>query len=192
MRVDLSRYDNSSFNPGRGSLVRALWYFANVLLLQNPLNPLSSLKVLLLRIFGAKVGKGVVLKPSINVKYPWNLRIGDHCWIGEGAWLDSLAPITIGSHACISQGSYLCTGNHDWSDPAFGLIVKPIVVEDGVWIGARALVVPGVTLGSHSVVAAGSVVAGDTESRMIYAGNPALALKERKVDAAPRSCNGLD
>ena len=181
MRVDLSQYDNSSFNPGRGILVRALWYFANVLLLQNPLNPLSSLKVLLLRIFGAKVGKGVVLKPSINVKYPWNLRIGDHCWIGEGAWLDSLAPITIGHHVCISQGSYLCTGNHDWSDPAFGLIVKPIVVEDGVWIGARALVMPGVTLGSHSVVTAGSVVTGDTEPRMIYAGNPARALKKREA-----------
>jgi len=77
----------------------------------------------------------VVFKPSINVKYPWKLEIGDHSWIGEGAWLDSLAPIRIGSNCCISQGVYFCTGNHDWTDPAFGLIVKPIVIEDGAWVG---------------------------------------------------------
>src|SRR6266480_4547747 len=157
MKVDLSRFDNSWYNPGRGFIVRLLWHATNALFLQNPLNPSSGLKALLLRLFGAKIGRGVVVKPGVNVKYPWNIEVGDYSWIGENAWLDSLAPIRIGRNACVSQGVYFCTGNHDWSDPAFGLIVKPIIVEDGAWVGARATVLPGVTVASHSIIAAGSV-----------------------------------
>lgn len=180
-RVDLSQFDNSWYDPGRGYLVRSLWHLVNALFLINPLNPSSALKGSLLRLFGARIGRGVVLKPSINVKYPWNLEIGDHSWIGENAWLDSLAPIRIGSNCCISQGTYFCTGNHDWSDPAFGLIVRPIIVEDGAWVGARATVLPGVTVGACSIIAAGGVVARDTEPGMIYSGNPAVAVKKREI-----------
>jgi putative colanic acid biosynthesis acetyltransferase WcaF len=179
--VDLSKFSNSWYNPGRGYFLRALWYVINVLLLQNPLNPSSRQKICVLRLFGAKIGKGVVLKPGINVKYPWNLEVGDYSWIGENAWLDSLAPIKIGNHACISQGAYLCTGNHDWSDPVFGLIVKPIIVEDGAWVGARTTILPGVIVATHSVVVAGSVVVKDTEPYIIYAGNPAVAVKTREI-----------
>lgn len=181
MRTDLSTFDNSWYNPGRGFLTRTLWHFVNAIVLQSPLNPSSRLKVTVLRLFGAKIGVRVVLKPSINVKYPWNLEIGDYSWIGENAWLDSLAQITIGKNACISQGVYFCTGNHDWTDPAFGLIVKPINVEDGAWVGARATVLPGVTVKSHSIVTAGSVIAKDTEPYGIYVGNPAVKVKERKI-----------
>lgn len=181
MPVNLSSFDNSWYNPGRGFLTRTLWHFVNALFLQNPLNPSSKLKIIVLRLFGAQIGEGVVLKPGINVKYPWNLEIDDYSWIGENAWLDSLAPIRIGSNSCISQGVYFCTGNHDWSDPAFGLIVRPITVEDGAWVGARATVLPGVTVASHSVIAAGSVITKGTEPYMIYAGNPAVKVKERKI-----------
>lgn len=181
MSVDLSKFDNSWYQPGRGIFVRTLWHFINALLVQNHLNPSSGLKVKVLRIFGAKIGTGVVLKPGINVKYPWNLEIGDYSWIGENAWLDSLAPIKIGKNACISQGTYFCTGNHDWTDPAFGLIVKPIVVEDGAWVGARATVLPGVTIAENSIAAAGAVVTKDTEPFMIHAGNPAVKVKVRNL-----------
>lgn len=181
MEVKLVNFDNSWYNPGRGFLVRMVWVLLNALFLQNPLNPSSMLKILLLRAFGGRIGKGVVLKPSISVKYPWNLRIGDFSWVGEHAWLDSLAPIEIGNNCCISQGAYFCTGNHDWNDPSFGLIVKPITVEDGGWVGARAIVLPGVTVKTHSIVSAGSVVSKDTEPFTIYAGNPALKVKERKL-----------
>jgi putative colanic acid biosynthesis acetyltransferase WcaF len=184
MQTNLSKFNNSWFNPGRGILVRTLWHFMNVIFIQNPLNPSSKLKVLFLKLFGARIGLGVVLKPSINIKYPWNLDVGDYSWIGEGAWLDSLDKIKIGSHCCISQGAYLCTGNHDWTDPAFSLVVKPIVVEDGAWIGARAVVLPGVTIGSHSILTAGSIMAKNTEPNMIYAGNPAQPVKERKIRMA--------
>ena len=180
-RVELSAFNNNWYKPGRGLVVRSLWYFINAILLQSPINPSSRLKVIFLRLFGARIGKGVVVKPSVNVKYPWKLEIGDHSWIGENTWLDSLAPIIIGSNACISQGVYFCTGSHDATDPAFGLIVKQIVIEDGVWVGARATILPGVTVKSHSILAAGSVIAKDTEPYGIYVGNPAVRVKERRL-----------
>ena len=179
MSVDLYQFDNSWYSPGRSWFVRAVWYLMNVLFLKNPLNPSSTLKVVVLSLFGAKIGCGVNLKPSVNIKYPWNLEIGDHTWIGEGAWLDSLDKITIGSHCCISQDAYLCTGNHNWTDPFFGLIVKPITIEDAAWIGTHAIILPGVTVKQNSIVTAGSVVSKDTEPNMIYTGNPAIAVKER-------------
>jgi putative colanic acid biosynthesis acetyltransferase WcaF len=179
--VDLSLFDNAWYQPGRGVLMRLLWLVVNALVLQSPLNPSSALKVLALRLFGARIGRGVNIKPGINVKYPWNIEIGDYAWIGENAWLDSLAPIRIGAHSCVSQGVYCCTGNHDWTDPTFSLIVKPINIEDGAWVGARSVILPGVTVTSHSVVAAGSVVAKSTEPYMIYAGNPAVPVKKRII-----------
>ena len=181
MAVDLSRYDNSWYPPGRNRVVRALWYVVNALLLQNPLNPSSGLKVFCLRLFGAKIGVGVNLKPSINVKYPWNLEIGEHSWIGEKVWIDSLATIKVGSNVCISQGAYLCTGNHDWSTPTFGLVVEPVFVEEGAWIGAHVKILPGVTIGNHTVITTGSVVTQSTEPYMVYSGNPSVAVKKRQL-----------
>lgn len=179
MAVDLSQFNNSWYSPGRSFFIRLLWYLANAFFFLNPFNPSSCVKVFFLRLFGAKIGKSVVLKQSINVKYPWNIEIGDHTWVGEGVWFDSLACIRIGSNCCISQGVYLCTGNHDWSDTAFGLIVKPITIEDGAWIGAHAIILPGVMVKTNSIITAGSVVSKDTEGNMIYTGNPAIAVKER-------------
>ena len=181
IRVDLLEFNNSWYKPGRSVLVRILWYFVNAFFFQNPFNPSSYFKIFFLRLFGAVIGTGVLIKPNINIKYPWNLEIGNYSWVGENAWLDSLAPIKIGNNACISQGAYLCTGNHDWTDPAFGLIVKPIIIEDGAWVGARASVHPGVTVASHSIITAGSVITKDTEPYMIYSGNPAVKVKERKI-----------
>lgn len=181
MRVDLSQYDNTWYRPGRSFLIRTLWYFCNALFLLNPLNPSSSLKIFLLRLFGASIGRGVVIKPGINVKYPWHLAIGDHSWIGEGVWLDCLEKIDIGRNVCISQGAYLCTGNHDWTDIAFRLITKPITVDDGAWIGAKTTVLPGVRIASHSIVCAGAVITNFTEPFTIYSGNPAYAKGKREI-----------
>ncbi|HZP83937.1 MAG TPA: WcaF family extracellular polysaccharide biosynthesis acetyltransferase [Chthonomonadaceae bacterium] len=180
--VDFSLYRNPpTLNKGRGFIVRALWHCVNALFLQNPLNPSSALKVFLLRLFGAKIGRGALLKPGLNVKSPWFLELGDNCWLGERVWLDSLAPVKIGSNVCISQDVYLCCGNHDWTDPAFGKSVHPITIEDGVWVAVRATILPGVTLGTHSVITACAVVTKDTEPYMVYAGNPAVPIKKRVV-----------
>jgi putative colanic acid biosynthesis acetyltransferase WcaF len=181
-RTDLSRFDNAWYHPGRGLLVRLLWLLCNGLFLQTWLPWPSALKRVLLRLFGARVGAGVVLKPRVNVKYPWHLEVGDHAWIGEGTWLDSLAAIRIGSNACLSQGCTIETGNHDWSKATFDLVVKPVVVEEGAWAAVGSLLLPGSRLASHAVLGAGSVLAGDTEPYGVYVGAPAQRVKTRRIE----------
>ena len=181
-QVDLSRYRNpEGLDKGRGLFIRTLWFLVNGLFLQNPLNPSSKLKILLLRAFGARIGVGCTLKNSINVKSPWHLEIGDHSWLGEKVWIDSLAPVRIGSNVCLSQEVYLCCGNHDWSSPTFAKSVYPITIEDGAWVATRATVLPGVTVGSHSVVAAGTIISKSTEPYTVYAGNPAVPIRTRSI-----------
>lgn len=179
MKTDLSRYDNSWYDPGAGSIKRTLWYFVNVLFIKNHLNPIKGLKVRLLRLFGAKIGKDVVIKPGVNVKYPWLLSIGDYSWIGEDVWIDNLAQVTIGANCCISQGAMLLTGNHNYKLPTFDLMVRPIIIEEGAWVGAKCVVCPGITIGSHAVLSVGSIASSTILSNSIYKGNPALFIKER-------------
>ena len=114
-----------------------------------------------------------MIKPGVRVKYPWLFEAGENCWLGEDRWIDNLAPVKLGSNVCVSQGAYFCTGNHDWSDPSFGLIVRPIHVGDGAWIGAKAVIGPGAEIGECAVVAAGSVVSRRIPALEIYGGNPA-------------------
>ncbi|MCX6595973.1 MAG: WcaF family extracellular polysaccharide biosynthesis acetyltransferase [Acidobacteria bacterium] len=181
MPVRLSRFDNSWYSPGRPFLVQALWFFLGLPLLRAAWNPSSQLRRGLLRLFGARVGAGVVIKPGVRVKYPWLLDIGDHAWIGEDAWIDNLAQVTIGRDVCISQGAYLCTGNHDWTDPAFGLIVGAITLQPGAWVGAQSVICPNTTLQEGAIVTAGSVATGTLDAMGIYAGNPATKVKTRLI-----------
>lgn len=179
--VDLSQYQQGSYQAGRSFWVRSIWHVVNYMILRNDLLPFSVLRRALLRLFGAKIGPGVIMRRGFSVKFPWRLEIGAHAWIGERVWIDSLAPVTIGAHVCISQGAYLCTGNHDWADVHFGLITRPIQIDDGAWIGARAIVCPGVTVGTHAVLTAGSVATCELESYQVYSGNPAAAVRERSI-----------
>lgn len=183
-RVRLETFQNAWYDPGRGIAVRVLWMAVNGLFFLTWFPWPSSLKARLLRAFGARIGRGVVIKPRVNVKYPWNLRIGDHAWIGEGAWIDSLAKVTIGESACLSQGCTIETGNHDWSRPSFDLVVKEVVVEDGAWAAVKSLLLPGSRLASHAILGAGSVLSGETEPYAVYSGVPARKVKERRVGAA--------
>lgn len=180
-RVRLDQFDNRWYRPGRSSLVCAAWFFLGLPVLRSPWIPSSSVRRWILRVFGASVGQGVVIKPGVRVKYPWRLEIGDHAWIGEDAWIDNLEQITIGAHACVSQGVYLCTGNHDWADPAFGLIVKPIVIEPCAWVGARSTVCPGVRVGEGAIVTAGAVAMRAVPAYEIHGGNPAAFVRQRVV-----------
>jgi putative colanic acid biosynthesis acetyltransferase WcaF len=180
-RVRLSTFDNAWFDPGRGRAVRLAWMLVNAAFLLSALPWPYRLKVALLRLFGARVGQGVVIKPRVNVKYPWRLAIGDHAWIGEAAWIDSLAQVTIGADTCLSQGCVIETGNHDWSRPGFDLVVKPVVLEEGAWAAVGSLLLPGSRLASHAVLGAGSVLSGDTEPYGVYVGIPAVKVKERRV-----------
>lgn len=183
-KTALDQYENSWYKPGRSTLICLLWYLINSIFFQNPLFPVNFLKVKLLRLFGAQVGQGVIIKPSVNIKYPWRLSIGNHVWIGEKVWIDNLTDVTIGNHVCISQGAMLLTGSHNYRQPAFDLIIGTIRVEQGVWIGARAVVCPGVVCHSHSVLSVSSVATIDLEEYKIYQGNPAIAKRDRKVESS--------
>ena len=178
MGTDLSIYDNSWYRPG-SPLKRICWYGVNALVFKSSLFPFSRFKVFILRLFGARAGRNIVIKPGVSIKYPWFLEIGDNAWIGENVWIDNLAKVTIGKNACVSQGSLLLTGNHDYTNPAFNLIVHEIVLEDGVWIGAGVIVCSGAICRNHVVVSVGSVVVGELAAMGIYRGNPAVRIKER-------------
>lgn len=154
---NLASYNNSSFNPGRGTIVRIAWYYVSLIFLESGWFPVSSLKCWLLRRFGATVGTGVVIKPHVRVKYPWQLVVGDHCWIGQEVWIDNLACVTLESDVCLSQGVYLCTGSHDHRSPTFELKTAPITIQHGAWIAARAIVLGGAVVGRGEVVGAGAV-----------------------------------
>jgi putative colanic acid biosynthesis acetyltransferase WcaF len=171
--VDLAAFTNSGYNPGRRWPIRAIWHYLSLLVFENGLFPLSAPKAFLLRRFGARVGRGVIIKPHVRIKYPWRLTVGDHCWIGQGVWIDNLADVQIGNHVCISQGAYLCTGSHDYRRRTFDLITRPITLADGVWIGAKAILLPGVCVGTGAVVGAGSTVTKTVAPGVIVAGTAA-------------------
>ena len=178
--TDLSSYSANGFDRGRPRWVETAWVVLQAFVTGSWV-PGSRWRVVLLRLFGARIGRGVVVKPGVRIKFPWRLRVGDHSWLGERVWLDNLGDISIGSNCCISQGAYLCTGNHDWSDPEFKLVVKPIALCDGAWVAARAVICPGVTLGEQAVAAAGSVVTHHIPAGEIHAGNPARFVRRRTL-----------
>jgi len=178
-QTELSQYNNAWYNPGAGMLKRLAWYYVNTIFFNSSLFPVNLLKISLLKLFGAKVGQGVVIKPSVNIKYPWFLQIGDHTWIGEGVWIDNLDWVKIGNNCCLSQGAMLLTGNHNYKVATFDLMVSTIILEDGVWIGAKSIVCPNLTCYSHAVLQAGSVATQNLTANKIYAGNPAQMIKDR-------------
>ena len=156
-----------------------LWWPVGLALFESGWAPLSGLKAAVLRAFGARVGRGLVIKPHVRVKDPRKLSVGDHCWIGEGVWVDSIEAVTLGDEVCLSQGAYLCTGGHDHTRPTFDLIARPITVHSQAWVGAKAVLLPGVTVGAGAVVAAGAVVTRDVPAGAVVGGNPARVLKQR-------------
>lgn len=142
--------------------------------------PGARLRIAVLRAFGARIGIGVVIKPSVKVKFPWRLTIGAHSWIGEEVWIDNLAEVAIGAHCCISHGAYLCTGSHDWSKPGFDLITRPIEIGDEAWICAKACVGPGVRVARGAVLTLGSVTSNDLAAWTRYASAAASPVHLRR------------
>jgi len=179
--MQLHHYHPGSYTPGAAYWKQLLWFFLGSPLVQSYWLPFSSLKVWILRLFGSQIGRGVRIKPGVRVKFPWRLSIGDYVWLGESAWIDNLAPVILESHVCLSQKTYLCTGNHDWTDPAFQLKVAPIHIKEGSWIAAGAMVGPGVTVEQKAVLTMGSVAVRSLDAMTIYTGNPAQAIKLRQI-----------
>lgn len=180
--VDLGKYNNEWYNTNAGAVKRTVWYFVNAIIFNSGLFPLNGLKKSLLKAFGCKVGTKVVIKPNVNIKYPWLLKIGDNSWIGENVWIDNLTHVTIESDVCISQGAMILCGNHNYKSVSFDLIVKPITLKKGCWVGARSIVCPGVTLNINSILTVGSIANNDLDEDMIYTGNPAKPIRKRVFD----------
>lgn len=181
IETDLSKFNNDWYNPGNKIKV-ILWFFANSLIINNYFPIPMSLKILVLKLFGAKIGNNLTIKPKVNIKYPWFLEIGNNVWIGETVWIDNFVRVTIEHNSCISQGALLLTGNHDYKKSTFDLIPKEIYIEKGVWIGAKSVVCGGVKCMSHSVLAVSSVATKDLKPYTIYQGNPATEVRARIIN----------
>lgn len=179
-RVRNDLFDSShGLDRGRPRVIEAMWYLLKCVFFLSALPWPSRFKCAVLRLFGARVGKGVVLKPRVNIHFPWKLTIGDFAWIGEEVFVLNFEPVDIGAHCCISQRAFLCTGNHDYRQPNMPYCNEPITVEDGAWVGAQSFVAPGVQIGTEAVITAGSVVTKSQPPRMICGGNPCAPLKNR-------------
>ena len=181
LKTQLNKFTNNWYTSGASKPKMLLWYFVNLIFFTSRWLPVSAIKVALLRIFGAQVGRGVVIKPAVNIKYPWRLKIGNHVWIGEQVWIDNLENVEIGDHVCISQGAMLLCGNHNYKKSTFDLMVGKIILEEGTWIGAQTVVCPGVVCKSHAILTVGSVATSELKAYTIYQGNPAKAIKERVI-----------
>ncbi len=184
----MTRVRNDLFDPGKGldrgrpRFIELMWYAAKCLVFLSPLPFPSAFKRGMLRIFGATIGKGVVIKPRVNIHLPWKLAVGDFTWVGEEVFIMNFEPVTIGAHCCISQRAFLCTGNHDFRQPDMRYRNRPITVENGAWVGAQVFVSPGVTIGMEAVITAGSVVTRSQPAKTICGGNPCVAGKPRWLE----------
>lgn len=178
------RLDWFSMPPGfrgRPAWFVQLWWLVQATLFRGSPQFLYGWRRWLLRRFGARIGEGVIIRPSVRVTYPWKLTIGDHAWIGDDVVLYTLGEITIGAHAVVSQRSYLCTGNHDYTRPSFDIYAKPICVGEHAWLATDVFVAPGVTVGAGTVVGARSSVFRSLPGGVTAVGNPARVVRERPV-----------
>ncbi|CAE6705180.1 putative colanic acid biosynthesis acetyltransferase [Paraburkholderia nemoris] len=176
--IDLSLAGKGNYRAKRGALIELIWFAVEACVINNKLLPLSSVRVALLRLFGAKIGTGCRFVHPLRVKSPWNLEVGNNCWFGVDVWIYNQALIRIGSNVCISQGTFLSAGSHDMST-TMDLRVAPIVIEDGVWITSKCVVQMGVTIGRSAVVTPLSVVHRSLEPEGVYGGNPCRFIRNR-------------
>lgn len=160
-------------------LLRVLWAVINATLFR--ITPTFKLRIAWLKLFGADLRKNHKIYASVTVFAPWNLSIAMGSVIGPRVEIYNKAKVSLGTGVVISQDSYICTASHDLSSPTMALVIKPIVIEDNVWVAARSLVLPGVTLHTASVVGAGSVVTRDVDAWTVVGGNPAKIIKKREL-----------
>lgn len=176
---DLSQFRNPPGFRGRSAVVVQLWWLIQgTVFLWSP-QFMYGWRRWLLRRFGARIGKDVLIRPSARITYPWKVKIGERSWVGDYAELYSLGEIVIGRDAVVSQNAYLCTGGHDIRALGFDIFAKPITVEDEAWVAAGVFVHPGVTIARGSVVGARSVVTKSTRPYYVYIGSPAAPLFPR-------------
>lgn len=149
-----------SYPKGKGLFHQVAWVALSTLVVTKVWCP-NRVRCAILRALGAQIGNGVLIKHDVRIQWPWRLTIGDHTWLGVGVSVVNIEHLTIGSNVCVSQEAFLCTGSHDYMSPVFEYDNRPTTIEDGVWIGARAMVLRGITVGARSVVGAQALVVTD-------------------------------
>ncbi|NET35702.1 MAG: colanic acid biosynthesis acetyltransferase WcaF [Cyanothece sp. SIO1E1] len=179
--VDLRNYDQSWFDPGRPKWVALLWWLVQAIAFPLTLHTAHGPRCFLLRLFGARIGKGVVIRPTARFTFPWKVEIGDYSWVGDDVVFYSLDAIHIGCHCVISQKSYLCTGSHDLKDPTFGLQTAPIKIGNGAWVATDCFIGPGVRIGANAVVGTRSSVFSDLPTQYVCWGTPCRPRYVREV-----------
>jgi len=180
--VDLRQYDQSNFERGRPKWLIILWWLVQAITFPLSLHNLNGFRAWLLRLFGAQIGKEVIIRPTARFTYPWKIAIGDYSWIGDNVILYSVDQIHIGSHCVISQESYLCTGSHNIHDPAFALITAPIQIGNGTWIAAYCFIAGGVVIGANSVIGARSSVFRNIPAGQVAWGTPCVPRHPRVIN----------
>lgn len=157
-----------------------LWALVELLLVTNPLQISSRIRIAALRAFGATIGSGVIFRPRTRVRFPWKLEVGDDSWVGEGVWIHNQDVVRVGHDVVISQDTFLTTGSHAHRRD-MALITRPIVVGDGAWITARCVVLGGAQIGRSALIQPMSVVRGEIPDNAVAVGNPAIPVGERFV-----------
>lgn len=173
-------YTGPSFSL-RNRLGRLAWGICQVTLFKFSPRPLHQWRAILLKLFGARVGKNVHVYPGVKIWAPWNLELGDECGVASTANLYSQGKIYIGKRAIVSQGAHICAGTHDYTRRGHPLITKPIIIGDYAWIAADAFIHPGVEIGAGAVIGARSVVTKDMPEWTVCAGHPCKPIKERVI-----------
>lgn len=180
--VDLRQYDQSNFDRGRSKWLIILWWFVQAIAFPLSLHNLNGFRAWLLRLFGAQIGQGIIIRPTARFTYPWKIAIGDYSWIGDNVILYSVDQIQIGSHCVISQESYLCTASHNIHDQAFGLITAPIQIGNGTWIATDCFIAGGVVIGANSVIGARSGVFKNIPAQQVAWGTPCIPRHPRVIN----------
>jgi len=178
---NLNLYKTPDNFRGKSKITVQLWWLVQALFFSTTPQFMYGWRRFLLKCFGAKIGKNVIIRPSAKFTYPWKIKIGDYSWIGDDVVLYSLGEIEIGAHTVVSQKSYLCTGSHDYTKNDFPIYSKKIIIEDECWLATDVFVSPGVTIGRGTVVGARSTVIKDLNSNSVYVGSPVKFIKNRKI-----------
>ena len=179
--VNLRNYKSSNYNRGKSKWLVMIWWLLQAIAFPLSLHNFNNFRCWLLRLFGAKIGHGVVIRPTARFTYPWKISIGNYSWIGDNVVLYSIDRIAIGSHTVISQKSYLCTASHDFCDPSFPTTTSPIRIGNGAWIATDCFIAPGVTIGANAVIGARSSVFRDIPQQQVAWGSPCIARYRRQM-----------
>jgi len=176
---DLKLYKNPKGFRGKSAITVQLWWLVHALLFKPSPQICYGWRRFLVRLFGAKIGKKVILRPSVKITYPWKLSIGDYSWVGDDVVLYSLGDIKIGSNSVISQRSYLCTGSHDYNKRDFPIYAKPITIGNECWLATDVFISPGITIGNSAVIGSRCTVIKDVEQGTVNVGSPSKTIKNR-------------